>query len=249
LSTVNFRQLGRSGDATRPGVAERSPDLEQWIESYQTVSACPTRDGSDRHGTSRQSNTHSTDSREMRYPWHPWYGRPVWIHGAFVKSGRAVYRCSLEQNHGARLFEIPQWMFESGACCRVHRAEKPAVDCAALLDLKLLLHRTRSPVRGLVVQAQHHSSAGGADAKIGESTEGSANRIVSPATADSGLAKATARNQTEDRGTTGATAARTPQENSGVAAGKGERRGVTRSSRSIWSAKPFCIFASLPSTR
>ncbi len=29
------------------------------------------------------------------------------------------------------------WMFESGACCRVHRAEKPAVDCAALLDLKL----------------------------------------------------------------------------------------------------------------
>jgi hypothetical protein len=104
-------------------------------------------------------------------------------------------------------------MFESGACCRVHRAEKPAVDCAALLELKLLLHRTRSPVRDLVVQAQHHSFPGGADARIGESTEGSANRIVSPATADSGLAKATARNPTEDRGTTGATVARTQPEN------------------------------------
>ena len=184
----------------------------------------PTPDGSANGGTSGQSNTHSTESREIRYPWHPWYGRSVWIHGAFAKSGRAVYRCSLEQNHEARLFEIPQWMFESGACCRVHRAEKPAVDCAALLDLKLLLHRTRSPVRDLVVQAQHHSSPGGADAKIGESTEGSANRIVSPATADSGLAKTPARNQPEDGGTTGANAARTQPENPGRPPGKGEVR-------------------------
>jgi len=141
--------------------------------------------------TSRQSNTHSTELREIRYPWHPWYGRPVWIYGAIVKSGWALYRCSLEQNHKARRFEIPQWMFDSGACCRVHRAEQPAVDSAALLELKLLLHRTRSPGRDLVVQAQHHSSPGGADARIGESTEGFANRVVSPATTDSGVAKAT----------------------------------------------------------
>jgi hypothetical protein len=102
----------------------------------------------------------------------------VWIHRAFVKSGRTVYRCSLEQNHEARLFEIPQWMFESGACCRLHSAEKLVVDCAALLDLKLLLHRARSPARDLVLQAQHQSAPGGADARIGESTEDSANPIV-----------------------------------------------------------------------
>jgi hypothetical protein len=121
-----------------------------------------------------------------------------------VKGERAVYRCSLEHNHEARLFEVPQWMFESGACCQVHRAEKPAVDCAALFDLKLLLHHARSPARDLVLQAQHCSSPGGTDASVHEPTEGSSNRIVSPATADSGLAKATARNQTEDNGTTGA---------------------------------------------
>ena len=64
--------------------------------------------------------THSIESRELCYPWHPWYGRrPVWIHKVFVKSGRAVYQCSLEQNHEAWLLEIPQWMFESCACCRV----------------------------------------------------------------------------------------------------------------------------------
>ena len=218
------RQLDRNGGGGLPVAPEKGPDLT--LPNEFCPSAFPSRvqDACGPHGTSGQSNTHSTESREIRYPWHPWYGRPVWIHGAFAKSGRAVYRCSLEQNHEARLFEIPQWMFESGACCRVHRAEKPAVDCAALLDLKLLLHRTRSPVRDLVVQAQHHSSPGGADAKIGESTEGSANRIVSPATADSGLAKTPARNQTEDSGTTGANAARTQPENPGWSPRKGEMR-------------------------
>ena len=49
-----------------------------------------------------------------------------------------VHPCSLEQNHKARLFEVPQWMFESDACCQVHSAEEPAVNCAALLDLKLV---------------------------------------------------------------------------------------------------------------
>ena len=182
------------------------------------------RDASGPRDTSRQSNTHSTELREIHYPWHPWYGRPVWIHGAFVKSGCAVYRCSLEQNHEGRLFEIPQWMFEPSACCRLRRAEKPVVDCAALLALKLLLQSTRSPGRDLVIQAQHHPYPGGVDATIGESTEGSANRIVSPASAESGVAKATARNQTEDRRTPGATVAPTQPENPDRPCWEGELR-------------------------
>jgi hypothetical protein len=188
--------------------------------------ACPSRvqGGSGRRDTSRQSNTHSTESREIRYPWHPWYGRPVWIHRAFVKAGQAVYRCSLEQNLEGPLLEIPQWMLDSGVCCRIHSAENAAVDCAALQDLKLLLHRARSPSRNLVIQAQHPSSPGGADAKITESIEGFANRLVSPTPAESGLAKATARNQTTDRGTTGAIAAPTQPKNSDRPSEKGERR-------------------------
>jgi hypothetical protein len=103
--------------------------------------------------------------------------------------------------------EIPQWRLDSGDCCQVHGAENPAVDRAALQDLKLLLQRACSPARDVVVQAQHPSAPGGADARITESTEGSSNRVVSPTPAESGLAKATAKNQTTDRGTTGATAA------------------------------------------
>ena len=84
---------------------------------------------------SRPALTLSTESREICYPWHPWCGQSVWIHRTVVKSGRILYRCSLDQNREARLFEVLQWMFESGACCRVHSAEKPAVDRAAKLPL------------------------------------------------------------------------------------------------------------------
>ena len=116
-------------------------------------------------------------------------------------------------------------MFESDACCQVHSAEKPAVNCAALLDLKLLLHHARSPARTIVLQGQHSSSpGGGADAKIGKATEGYPKGIVSPTTPDSKLAKLTARNQTQDSGTSGATAAQTPQKDPGLPARKGERR-------------------------
>src|SRR6267142_6478196 len=195
------------------------------VPSEGSAHLSPRKGACDSARTSGQSNTHSTESREIRYPWHPWCGRSVWIHRKVVKGGRAVYRCSLEPNHEARLFEVPQWMFESGACCQVRSAEKPAVNCAALLDLKLLLHHARSTARNLVLQAQHSSSpGGGADAKIGKATEGYPTGIVLPTTSDSKLAKVTARNQTEDSGTTGATAARTSQENPGLPARKGERR-------------------------
>ena len=123
-----------------------------------------------------------------------------------------MYRCSVEQSDETRLFEIPQWMFESDACCLVRSAEKPIVNCAALLDLKLLLHRRCSPVGDLVLEAQH-SAPGDADAKIRDSIEDAANRIVSLSALNSCLAKATARNQTEDRGATCATVARTQAKN------------------------------------
>ena len=85
--------------------------------------------------TTQRRNAHRAGvERELLYPWHPWYGRSLWIHGVLVKSGRVVYRCSLEAQQEAPLLEIPQWMFESTGCCRVHRAENPFVDCVALAD-------------------------------------------------------------------------------------------------------------------
>src|SRR5262245_9711764 len=40
--------------------------------------------------TRSQSNTHSIESEEVRYPWHPWYGRRVWIHEDLDKNGEGI---------------------------------------------------------------------------------------------------------------------------------------------------------------
>ena len=47
--------------------------------------------------TTRQRNTHSIESREVCYPWHPWYRRSAWIYETLVKNGQAVFRCSIEE--------------------------------------------------------------------------------------------------------------------------------------------------------
>src|SRR6266446_2666712 len=150
LQATKRRVAGIGGVILRPEESlPRTPVLAVPLP-WAPGSLCPRLNAYGTADTSRQSNTHSTEVREIRYPWHPWYGRPVWIHGALVKGGQALYHCSLEQNHQAPLFKIPQWMFESGACCRMHRAEEPAVDCAALRDLRRLHHHTRSPSRDFV---------------------------------------------------------------------------------------------------
>src|SRR4029453_1148885 len=50
---------------------------------------------------SRQRNTHSTESREVRYPWHPWCGRSVTVYEALTKGGQPVCRGGVDdQRHG-----------------------------------------------------------------------------------------------------------------------------------------------------
>src|ERR1700693_4777681 len=43
--------------------------------------------------TSHQQHTHSTESREVLYPWHPWFGRFVWVHETRLCQGQLVARC------------------------------------------------------------------------------------------------------------------------------------------------------------
>jgi hypothetical protein len=95
----------------------------------------------------------------------------VTVHEAFTKNGRAVFRCGFDEKLGARLLEIPQWMFDSVACRRMRLETVPTVSCGALLDLKGLLRCASFPESDVVLQGQHRSllSPGGADAKPTES--------------------------------------------------------------------------------
>ena len=95
-------------------------------------------------------------------------GTLVAVHEALTRNGRAVCRCGVDENPGGRLLEIPQWMFDSVACCRMRMAAVPTVSCGALLDLKALLRCALFPDSAVVLQDQHRSllSPGGADARI-----------------------------------------------------------------------------------
>ena len=176
----------------------------------ETRSDCLCPDGCAPRDTTQQRNTHNIESREVRYPWHPWCGRVVAVHQTFAKSGRGVVsHCRIEENAEARHLEIPEWMFDSSICRRMQLAAVPTVSCEALLDLKSLLRCAVLPDTDVVLQAQHRSllSPGGADAKIIES-QGHSIHSVSSTTQRSDLAGIASRNKTESSETFRATAAR-----------------------------------------
>jgi hypothetical protein len=160
--------------------------------------------------TSRQRNTHNVESREVRYPWHPWHARAVAVHEALTKNGRGVFRCGIDENPGVRLLEIPQWMFDSMACCRMRLSTPPTVSCGALLDLKVLLRCASFPDSDDVLQSQHRYllSPVDADAKITKPTENHSIQTISSTPEAPVLAGAACRNPTENSKVAGATAAR-----------------------------------------
>jgi hypothetical protein len=169
----------------------------------------PKPDADARDCTSQQHNTHRIEWREVRYAWHPWYGRAVAVSKRFARYGRPAFQCSIEADPKVRLLEIPEWMFDPAICLRMRVAAMPTVSCEALLDLRSLLECAPVPNTGVVLQAQHRSllSPGGADAKVAEPQDPSIH-TVSATTEGSSLAGAASRNQTECGGASRATAAR-----------------------------------------
>ena len=176
--------------------------------------------------TSRQRNTHNIESREVHYPWHPWHALTVAVHETFTRNGRAVCRCGVDENPGVRLLEIPQWMFDSVACCRMRLAAVPTVSCGALLDLKALLRCASFPDSAVVLQGQHRSllSPGGADARITKPTESRSIQTISSAPEAPVLAGAASGNQTENSTVAGATAARAHRKSPRLRRQKGRKR-------------------------
>ena len=134
--------------------------------------------------TSRQQNAHVTESRVVLYRWHPWHGRSVFIFGAVTKGERAVFRCALEPADVARPLEVPQWMFDAAACCRILLADTPSVTVQVLRDLDQLISAVKPAERTEVLQAEHLSlrDSGGAYATRRRSTIArSAGAVSSPA--------------------------------------------------------------------
>ena len=160
--------------------------------------------------TTRQHGTHSIDSREIRYPWHPWHGLPVWIRCHSARGGLPVFQCTLDAGSGRRLLEIPQWMFDASVVCLVRFSSSPLASCEALRELKELIGPREAAGTGGVVQAKHQSLShtGGSDAKPSEVTPSKPTALVPATDRSASLGESAARGSAPDLGTARAAVAR-----------------------------------------
>ena len=123
----------------------------------------PARDASGSDDRTQQRNTHSTESRVVRYRWHPWFGQEVWVHQ--VRRGQRspgpVLRCGLTPDLDAKAVEIPLWMFDAEACGAMWMATAPVVNTDALHELTRVLEANHATC-GVLPQAEHLIASGGA---------------------------------------------------------------------------------------
>jgi len=80
-----------------------------------------------------------TEAREVFYPWHPWFGRVVYIQEVTKRGTIPAFLCSLVANRTRRCLEVPSWMFDRSACLHLTRVETPQASRVALDNLKVLL--------------------------------------------------------------------------------------------------------------
>ena len=118
--------------------------------------------------TTKQHHAHVTEAREVFYPWHPWFGRVVYIHEVIKRGTIPAFLCSLVANRTRRCLEVPSWMFDRSVCLHLTRVETPQASRVALDNLKVLLSDISdrvSPAHS-VIGARHssHENRGDADA-------------------------------------------------------------------------------------
>jgi hypothetical protein len=57
--------------------------------------------------TTRQLNTHNIESRDVHYPWHPWYGSRVWVYRISLGRVQPTARCGLEPTQCVKSLVVP----------------------------------------------------------------------------------------------------------------------------------------------
>jgi hypothetical protein len=149
----------------------------------------PVRRGHAAGCTTQRHDSHNIDPRELRYPWHPWHGRPVWTRRTSARNGVAVFQCSLDPDSDKRLLEIPQWMFDASVVCLVRLSPFPPASSEALRALKELIDPRKAAVNSEVIQGRHPSPsrAGGSDAKPSEAASSKPTEAVPAAGHDTSL--------------------------------------------------------------
>jgi hypothetical protein len=223
------RQSGSETDRGNAGAKQDNQVRQREVRLRRRVAqaSCHRASGGrDARSTTLQSNTHSTESRVVLYPWHPWYGRTVWVYDVRVKTQGTFVDCSLEQICEAPARQVPQWMFDPSVCHQMHLRHSPVVSCQALVELKELLAHVPAQARKDVLEVQHRflSCTGGADARLIEPATGGATQAVSSSEQQPTLGSAAVRDPAAKRAPAGKTAARALDTKAGRRSARGGDR-------------------------
>jgi hypothetical protein len=208
---MRVRRRGvRSDDADRP--LHEAPPQHPLLEAVvfgTAVCLCRATGEFSTYGTTQQQNTHIGEPRDLYYPWHPWHDRKVRVHATLVKRGFAVARCSLEDVHPFRILEVPLWMFDAAACCKIRTAGSSVATVESLRELQAVLGSTQGSDLDLAIQAQHRYllDTGGADVSVVEPSEIYSTGVVCSAASETELARTGSRDATESSALADPTAA------------------------------------------
>jgi len=129
--------------------------------------------------TTERHKTHKTDPARVVYPWHPFYGHEVTIHGERNRRGAIVFSCSIVDDQTTTPVEIPVWMFDTSACCAFRSAPTGRVTVDALRSLRRTLKVTSNEI-----EAQDASIAlGGSNAEVREESKDTARAVSNESSA------------------------------------------------------------------
>jgi len=89
----------------------------------------------------KRQNSHNTAvfwDVEVAYPWYPWVGQVVRVHGVIARPSGSMARCSLIDDSACRVRQFPRWMLDAAACQSMRQAERPTADLSAPIALRTL---------------------------------------------------------------------------------------------------------------
>jgi hypothetical protein len=192
-----------TGDAvhpTAPSISPSHPHPAVAPRCARSARPSPASREADPHDATQQHNTHIRDIREVCYSWHPWHGRPVWVHATLVKRGQAVAHCSLEESQASRILEVPLWMLNAAVCCKALASKPGFASAQSLRELKEVLQAARPRAQDATASKPQHrylQHAGGADDAIGPADEPTP--VVCSCAVQPALDKSVVRCATKDR--------------------------------------------------
>ena len=93
-----------------------------------------------RHNTPK----HDVFSKQMQYPWHPFFDKTFDIHLHFSRASTETYRCRPSGQPEQMRLDMPVWMFDSSLCSKMELSEKPYCCLDSLKQLLLLLSEASS---------------------------------------------------------------------------------------------------------